>query len=233
MLKIDLPLFKYDHKPILTEIAFTLARGENLTIMGANGAGKSTLAKIICGLISTKKCVMLEGAYIETLPAARRSRLINYIPPYLEIFDPYLRVASYLRLCGNSSCAEEAMVSFGLEGMHARFVAELSSGERQLLQMACAMVHQSAMTIYDEPTANLDPRRARMVYRHFRQNGGSNIVITHTFQLAYRLRYPIYYLHDGRGTYYADSEAFFDESNLFALFGESVIKKGDMVVVNL
>jgi len=72
---------------ILSDISLEIDN-KNLIILGANGAGKTTLAKVLSGVIETDN--------IEFEPS--RTKFINYIPSYLEIFDDFLNVREFLQL---------------------------------------------------------------------------------------------------------------------------------------
>ncbi len=239
MLKVNLPRYTIDGKTILETLSFTLHEAQNLTVLGSNGAGKSTLAKILCGLYKTRKSVQLDGAYIETIPPRERSVLINYIPPKLQIYEQYITVEAFLGLSrfrgtGREKYLHEVLDLLGLSPFSKSYCAQLSSGEQQLLLIASALMHGAKITIFDEPTANLDPNKIKTVYEILQSDRlVQKIVITHDLQLAYRLGYPILYIKAGRGTLYETAEAFFDAQNLETLFHGSVKKVCDAIVVQL
>ena len=93
---------------ILTDISFELKDEENLLILGANGAGKSTLAKVLCHIVKSTN-VEIFSKRLHKLNAKNRAKLINYVPPKLEIFDEYISIKEYLdlsKLYSNSSTLE-------------------------------------------------------------------------------------------------------------------------------
>ena len=239
MLKVNLPHYTIDGKTILETLSFTLHETQNLTVLGSNGAGKSTLAKILCGLYKTQKAVQLDGAYIEKIPPRERSAQINYIPPKLQIYEQYITVEAFLGLSrfqgtGREAYLHEVLGLLGLSAFAKNYCSRLSSGEQQLLLIASALMHGAKMTIFDEPTANLDPRKIKTVYDILQSDSLSQkIVITHDLQLAYRLGYPILYIKAGRGKLYETAEAFFEMQNLEKLFDGSVKKVCDAIVVQL
>ena len=239
MLKVNLPHYTIDGKTILETLSFTLHKSQNLTVLGSNGAGKSTLAKILCGLYKTQKAVQLDGAYIETIPPRERSALINYIPPKLQIYEQYITVEAFLGLSRfrgtkRETYLHEVLDSLGLSAFAKNYCTQLSSGEQQLLLIASALMHGAKTTIFDEPTANLDPRKIKTVYDILQSERLSQkIVITHDLQLAYRLGYPILYIKAGRGKLYETAEMFFDTQNLEKIFDGSVKKACDAIVVQL
>ncbi len=239
MLKVNLPHYTIDGKTILETLSFTLHETQNLTVLGSNGAGKSTMAKILCGLYKTQKAVQLDGAYIETIPSRERSALINYIPSKLQIYEQYITVEAFLGLSRfrgtkRETYLYEVLDSLGLSAFAKNYCTQLSSGEQQLLLIASALMHGAKITIFDEPTANLDPRKIKTVYDILQSERLlQKIVITHDLQLAYRLGYPILYIKAGKGKLYETAEAFFDTQNLEKIFDGSVKKACDAIVVQL
>ncbi len=238
-LHANLPRYRIDDRVILRGIDLTLHAGENLTILGSNGAGKSTLAKILCGVIPTRASVRIDERYIEDLSARERSRLIDYIPPRLSVYDHFVRAEDFLALSARNGEVQReqlhaVLALLGLESLAHHYCMQLSSGEQQLLLTASALIHDAAITIFDEPTANLDPRRIKRIFEIIVSDRlAQKIVITHDLQFAYRLGYPILYIDEGEGSWYSDCADFFDAANLSALFGDSVVKQCDTITVQL
>ena len=235
MLKVNLPLFKIDDKKILKGISLNLKENKNLTILGSNGAGKSTLAKLLCGLLKSKKSVMIEDTFIESLEDNRRSKLINYIPPKLSIYDSYITVYDFLALSEHPSKIKEVLKLLELEKFQKSYCSDLSSGEQQLLLLASALVQDAKLTIFDEPTSNLDPKKTKNVFKILNNPTylKQKIIITHDLQFASKLNYPILYMTNGEGKHFESADEFFEPTNIKNIFGDSVIKKGKDVVVNL
>jgi len=235
MLKVNLPSFKIDKKEILKGISLALKEDENLTILGSNGAGKSTLAKLLCGLIKSKKSIMVEDTFIESLASYRRSKLINYIPPKLSIYDSYINVYDFLALSEHPLKIGKVLKLLELEKFQKSYCSDLSSGEQQLLLLGSALVQNAKLTIFDEPTSNLDPKKTKKVFEILKNSNHlkQKIIITHDLQLASKLSYPILYITKGEGKLFESADAFFTPSNLQTIFGDSVVKNEDVVVANL
>jgi iron complex transport system ATP-binding protein len=220
---------------ILTNITLTLREDENLIILGSNGAGKSTLAKILCG-ITYSQAVEIEGERIAHLSAKSRAKKINYVPPKLEIFDAYIGVRDFLvlsRLHGEMG-VEEVIGLLELDLLGDASCQMLSSGEQQRLLLASSLLHGARITIYDEPTANLDPKRTVEVYEILQSDKiASRIIITHDLTLAFRLGYRVVYMDEGRILFDGERDAFFEVSNLRRFFGDSLKQIDDYFVVNI
>lgn len=240
MLKINLPLYKINENVILKNINLHLKSGENLTILGSNGAGKSTFAKLLCALLKSKKAVSVDGEYIEEIDSKRRSKLINYIPPKLSIYDEYISVEDFLALneCKQTPKAKkiaQTLKLVGLEKYQKSFCNSLSSGESQLLLLSSALVQDAKLTIFDEPTSNLDPIKTKLIFSILKEKmqQKQKIVITHDLQLALKLDFRIFYIDEGKGINFKSAKEFFEPSNLEHIFKGSVVRNLDNVVVKM
>lgn len=226
---------KHFNSNILTNINFHIKEDENIVILGSNGAGKSTLAKVSCGIIHSNT-VELFGEKLEEMSAKRRAELINYIPPKLDIFDEYISLREYLELSKLYSPfdVDEVISLLNLEELAEKPCKTLSSGEQQLTMLASSIMHNAKLTIFDEPTANLDPKKTLKVYEILKSEKIQNrVVITHDLNLAHKLRYKILYIQNGIIEFFNDNEKFFESSNLEHFFGESIKKIDGHFVVNL
>ncbi len=225
---------------ILSQISFELERGENLIILGSNGVGKTTLAKTLCG-INPSSTVTIDNINPLKIQGKKRTRLINYIPPKLDIFDEFITVREFLELgiiTGIVRVQHPTGINGVLEKLNIIHLSDktcktLSSGESQLLLIASALLHDADYTIFDEPTANLDPQKMQTLFALFKDNTllKSKIIITHNLDLAYKLGFNILYLADKKVAFHGSSLDFFEQSHLNSIYDGSVQNiAGNMVV---
>ena len=232
----------YTHK-IIENLSFKSAH--NLVILGANGAGKSTLAKALCGLLAYKGEVMINHRPLSQLSPQERAKEITYIPPKLESYDPFISVLEFV-LMGRYpykspftayseeeiEVAKELIEKSALDAQQS--ISSLSSGQQQLLLITQALAQESSIIIFDEPTANLDPKHSLSFY-HALQNlnpATQKIIITHDLNLAYKLKYDVLFISDKRGQHYQDSADFFRPENLKACYGVTFQQRGGMLGVH-
>ena len=232
MLKI-----KNYNSSILHEISFSLKENENLIILGENGAGKSTLAKVLSNLISNDKVELL-GENISKISDLKRTQLINYIPPKLSIFDEYVTLREFLELSFienvNNQKIDEVIKLLNLRKLEDKYCKSFSSGEKQLLLLASAIMHNAQITIFDELTANLDISRLKEVFDIFNSNLlNQKIVITHNLDLAYALKYKVLFLNDGIIEFFGEHDEFFSNQNLKKFYNNTIMKLDNHLVVNL
>lgn len=218
----------------LRNVSFEL-ENENVVILGSNGAGKTTLAKLIVALEENAN-VTVDGEKVSELGAIGRSEMLNFIPSKLEIFDEYIDVEEFLQLSllNGSTQRDIESVLERLEIGHLKNSSckRISSGESQLVLFASGLLHNAALSIFDEPTANLDSDKKIKVYETLREHSGWKIVITHDLNLAYRLGYRVLYMECGALVYDGSCEHFFDPLNLERLFGTSIKKVDEYFMVN-
>jgi len=151
---------EFDRRSVFRGVSFAVERGETLLVTGRNGSGKSTLVKIICGVLSpTAGGVTLEvnGA---TSPDARLHA--GLVAPYLQMFEEFsplenLQIASGLRgMPFDRSRAAGLLERVGLAARLHDPVRTFSSGMKQRVKYAFALLHEPRLLVLDEPTANLD-----------------------------------------------------------------------------
>jgi branched-chain amino acid transport system ATP-binding protein len=152
----------------LDDVTIAAEAGQITGIIGPNGAGKSTLLGALSGLIRPKAGkVVLDGRDITRLSPHRRARLgMARTFQRLELWtsltvEENVRAAAefaHRRLDGRSSdeVAAESLERVGLAGVADRDVAELSSGQGRLLEVARALSTRPSLLLLDEPSAGLN-----------------------------------------------------------------------------
>jgi len=212
---------------ILKDISFEVTSMQNLSILGSNGVGKTTLAKVLAGIIPSS-AVKIKGVSPSKTFGKERVKLINYIPPKLEVFDSYLSVKDFLLLSQFSPkiSVDETLDTLALNHLATQSCQTLSAGEAQLLLMASALLHDAEYTIFDEPTANLDPEKMQILFSLLKNSfiHKSKILITHNLDLAYHLDFDILFLDKGKIAFHGTAKDFFDTKHLNKIYEGSIIK---------
>ncbi len=157
----------YGPRPAISDLCFSVERGEIIGFLGPNGAGKSTTMKILSGFMpATSGSVSVAGfdVFEKPLEVKRRVGFLPENPPiYNEMsVDQYLRfVAKIKGVAGGKigSQVQETMAKTGLTDVRKRLIGNLSKGYRQRVGLAQALVHNPEVLILDEPTVGLDPNQ--------------------------------------------------------------------------
>ena len=194
--------------------------GETAAVLGPSGAGKTTLLEALAGLRRAKGRVVVGGEVLQDsaaglfLPPERRH--LGYVPQDGALF-PHLSVRKNLDFgrparAGEKSAGDfDALVAaLDLAPLLPRYPRHLSGGERRRVALARALLAQPRLLLLDEPTAGLDPLRARKALAGIlkvradlaaggAQTGGVPLlVVTHDQREALALASEVVLLHAGR-----------------------------------
>jgi heme exporter protein A len=144
--------------PVLAGVSADLRAGEVLLVMGANGSGKSTLLRCLAGLLRPQAGTIRLRDDGDELDAAARRRRVGYVAPDLAFYEPLTaaeNLAFFCRLRGiGRERADQLLARLGVPA--ARPAGALSSGMRQRLRWAWALLHRPRLLLLDEPFQNLD-----------------------------------------------------------------------------
>ncbi len=198
---------------VLSNISFSLDRGETSAIIGTSGSGKTTLLNILGGLDKpTEGHVYLNDADVHKLTEKKRCTLRNKHFGFIYQFHHLLpeftaleNVAMPLLIKGGSvdvakQKAEKVLADVGLAKRTHHKPGELSGGERQRAAIARALIHNPDCIFADEPTGNLDRKNAEqaidLIINLNKDYHTSLVIVTHDLKVAERMD-TVYTLEDG------------------------------------
>lgn len=178
----------YDGKRyVLSDVSFSVKRGEVFGLLGRNGAGKTTLIKILTTLIRpTGGKIRILGLNPNTQGAEIRKRIgvvqqetsydLTTVEGNLDLYGVLWGVpkAERRRRC------EELLKLFELEDVRKKSVDDISGGQRRRLQVAREFMHDMEILFLDEPTVGLDVVMRRTLLDKIRElvRGGLTVVFT-------------------------------------------------------
>jgi ABC-2 type transport system ATP-binding protein len=155
----------------VSDISFTVARGEILGFLGPNGAGKSTTMRILTGYLpATSGSVSICGIPVATRPNDVKRR-IGYMPENNPLPED-MRVSEYLYFRGRlkevprrklGPRIDEVLEQSDLKRVRHKIIGQLSKGYRQRVGIAEAILAEPPVIIMDEPTIGLDPHQILIV----------------------------------------------------------------------
>lgn len=184
----------------LSDVNFTVEKGEYVAVMGESGSGKTTLLNILAALDKpTGGEVVLDGRALGTIPereiaAFRRSQLGFVFQEFnlLDTFSVQDNIFLPLVLAGKAYPEMAARLApiarqLGIAELLQKFPYELSGGQKQRVAVARALITQPKLVLADEPTGALDSRATDELLRLFEEinRGGQTILmVTHSVKAA-------------------------------------------------
>ncbi len=209
--------------------SFQVEKGEHVAITGPSGCGKSTVLDILGMLLRptyAERFVFSSGqgrahdiaAWWRAGALDRMSLLrlhaFGYVLqtgellPYLTVMENVLLTASVVRK-NRADCVqagEKLLASLDISHLRDKYPAEISIGERQRSAIARALAAEPEVVLADEPTASLDPVRARIVMELLldmvKEKGTTLVVVSHDLALVQSLGFrqaPVEIMQDERG----------------------------------
>ncbi|HKE99429.1 MAG TPA: ABC transporter ATP-binding protein [Actinomycetes bacterium] len=189
-------------------VDLTVRRGERVALLGPNGAGKTTTLMMCLGVVEPDAgTVEILG---HRLPRGRVAAMaqVGFAAGYLPLPER-LRVREYLRMFGRlyglaepDRAAAAGLERFGVAHLGAAMGTELSSGQKTLVGIVKATMHEPALVVLDEPTASLDPdvaQRVRAGLGALSAGRGSALLITsHNMVEVERIAERVVFLSAGR-----------------------------------
>jgi ribose transport system ATP-binding protein len=198
----------------LADVHLTLHAGEVLALIGENGAGKSTLMKVLAGLQRADAGeVRIDGALARIdSPAEATASGIALIHQELSLCDNLtvggalflgreLRRGPFLRLRAMKLETSEWLMRVGLDVSADRLIAQLSPGERQMVEIARALRVGARILIMDEPTSSLSRTESERLFelvRELRRQRAAVIYVSHRLSEVRLLADRVMALRDGR-----------------------------------
>lgn len=180
------------------DVSFAASQGEVLGLLGPNGAGKSTLLGMLAtALVPTRGRVMVAGFDAVDRPHEARARLgfLSGVTGLYERLTAREVLRYFGRLYGLEGSALEGRIGalseeLALGPILDRRVGALSTGNKQRVSIARALIHDPEVAILDEPTTGLDVRAAEgmlLVIERLRAQGKTVVLSTHHMHEVARL----------------------------------------------
>ncbi|WP_321325018.1 type I secretion system permease/ATPase [Thiomicrorhabdus sp.] len=185
-------------KPALDRVSFVIEPGEKVGIIGRIGSGKSTIEKLILGFYHVNEgSILIDGIDITQLDPAEVRRNINYVPQDITLFSgdvrdnisyraPYVDDSTILRaakLAGVDDFIKRHPSGYSLKVNEGG--SSLSGGQRQSIGVARALLIDSPIYLFDEPTNAMDAKTEQLMINRLQQGTltSTTLVVTHKMSL--------------------------------------------------
>ena len=212
----------------ISDVTFDVQRGTILGLIGPNGAGKTTLFDAICGFATIDAGrIRLDGREITNLPPAERSRAgLGRSFQDAKLFGS-LTVAETLACAFERKISSQGPVSaalglpwvwstersvskrideltelLGLGAFYDKFVSELSTGSRRIVDLACVLAHDPSVLLLDEPSSGIAQRETEalgpLLLRIREVTGCTMLLVEHDMPLVTSVSDELVALETGR-----------------------------------
>jgi len=190
MLEVKNLCKKFNNRPILKDISFTLKDGEIMTIVGPSGAGKTTLLRIIAGL-ETKDSgeILIDGKPYDPGNVGVVFQDFNLFPNLNVLQNITLAPTMVLKesKAEAEQNAQKLLDQLQMNGREKQYPYQLSGGQKQRVAIARALAMNPRILCYDEPTSALDPNLRKEVEKmilDLKKSGLTQLIITHDLTFA-------------------------------------------------
>jgi ABC-2 type transport system ATP-binding protein len=197
MLQVTGLVKQYKKYRAVDSLSFSIAEGEIIGLLGPNGAGKTTAMRCVAGILRPSEGQVLINGIDLLKDQAKAKKGMAFVPEVPSLYE-LLTVDEHLKFIAMCYESMETYERIGDELLHRYhlfdkkndLVATLSKGMRQKLSVACALVHDAKVMLFDEPLIGIDPEGAKELKEEIvraRDAGASILISTHLLDTAEKL----------------------------------------------
>ena len=175
---------RYGRRRLFEALTVSVTPGAPLAVVGANGSGKSTLLLVLAGVVAPTAGAVTLTVGGRAVPAAARPLAVGLVAPALHLYEPLTArenlsfLARARRLPAPAARVEAALDRVGLLDRADEPLGTFSTGMRQRMRIAAAVLHRPAVLLLDEPGATLDAAGRALVVGLVAEPGAVVVVAT-------------------------------------------------------
>jgi ABC-2 type transport system ATP-binding protein len=194
---------RFGREWIFRHVNLSLAPGERMAVLGGNGSGKSTLLQVIAGFIVPAEGSVSYTALGRAIDPDSVPALLSYASPYLQVHEDLtigelFAHVSVRRRFYTGPAADDFIEKAGLAHAKGKYIRQFSSGMKQRLKLALAVLCDTPVLLLDEPLSNLD-RAGMQWYQNIMTQHADNrtvVVCSNEMQEEYFLCTRTLSVHD-------------------------------------
>lgn len=238
ILKIENIGFSYEnnHQETISNISFSVCRGEFLGIIGPNGSGKTTLLKLISGILKPSRGKIIAfGQELANLSIEKIAQFTSFVPQETSvIFDFKVKEVVFMgrlpfisRINGETiddyKISRQAMEITKSLSLSEKNIHEISGGEKQRVFIAKALAQTPQLLLLDEFTSHLDLNfkyeMLNLLKQSLTENSLSIISVFHDLNLASIASHRLILLNEGKIVKIGTPQEVLNEENLQRVYG--------------
>jgi len=197
MLEIRRLVKQYKSYRAVNDLTLTISGGEIVGLLGPNGAGKTTALRCTAGILRPTSGEILINGWDIVQDQGKAKAGLAFVPEVPSLYE-LLTVEEHLKfvaMCFDTmdqfeAKREELLERYDLLEKRNELVATLSKGMKQKLSVACALVHNANVMLFDEPLIGVDPAGAHELKQEIQRakaEGAAVLISTHLLDTAERL----------------------------------------------
>ena len=181
---------RYNYEWIFRKVNVEFINENKYVILGANGSGKSTLLQLIAGNLIPSEGEIVFNVNAENIDQENLYRHISYSAPYLDVFEEYtlqeaIEFQGKFKAYLNGLAANEIIVLTELEKVKNKQLKYFSSGMKQRVKLALAILADTSLLLLDEPTSNLDKKAIDWYQKLVNNYSKNRLIIVCSNQIEY------------------------------------------------
>lgn len=231
--------WRYDSRPVLENITFSVGKGEFCAVLGRNGSGKTTLLHCLCGLLRPDPGqARVAGMDVSGATRGQIARAVSLmVQEQVDIFPfqvldvvvmgrtPHLSPGQ-VPGPADYDLAMASLFELGVESLAKRNFNRISGGERQMVMLARALTQHAPVMLLDEPTSHLDFNNQELLLQRVRalchKHGMTVVAAVHDPNLAGRFSDRVIMMHAGRILIQGAADTVMTEGHLSRLYQTGV-----------
>ena len=247
MLKLEHVDFSYSKDKItIKDVTFAVNKKEIAILLGPNGVGKSTVLNCIIAVNKINNGnIYFDEKNIREISYKDKAKYLSYVPQLIDGNDLTVKETillgrlSHFKIYPNKDDylkVDEIIHKFNLENIKDKPTNQISGGERQKVAIARALIQDSEIILFDEPTSNLDIKSQLEIVNLIKESCKENkcsLISMHDINLALRLGDKFIFLKDDT-IYKICNKEEINEQLLFDVYGVNIKlinHKGEKIIV--